>query len=115
MANTPMPWIGDGASRQKQLARTWRRNSAWVLLKGLPKMRAKGLDEADPVRLRRRVNHCIGFDFHSHFRTDEGDHLHHRAGRADVAECLVVCSTHRFSIVDVGDLVISSSESCSTP
>ena len=51
----------------------------------------KGLDE---VRSLRRVNHCIGFDFHSHFGTDEGDHLHHRAGRADAAEYLVVCSTH---------------------
>ena len=61
----------------------------------------KGLDE---VRSLRRVNHCIGFDFHAHFGTDEGDHLHHRAGRADIAEYLAVCSTHRFSIVDVGDV-----------
>jgi len=67
-------------------------------------MRAKGLDEADAVRSRRRVNHCIGFDFHSHFGTDDGDHLHHRAGRADIAKYLAVRSTDRFSIVDVGDV-----------
>jgi hypothetical protein len=56
------------------------------------------------VRLRRRVNHCVGFDFHPHFRADEGDHLHHRAGRADVAEYLAVCSTDRPSIIDVDDV-----------
>ena len=56
------------------------------------------------MRSRRRVNHCIGFDFHPHFRADEGDHLHYRAGRADIAEYLAVCSTHRLSISDVGEV-----------